>query len=132
MAAFGADSTLEMVVGRLEAFFSEDLDEAARLRLRLPEKSQRGHLPGTSIIRAEVFRRVGAFDETLRLVPDIDWFMRATESGVCTQFLPDIVVRRRIHGDNMSLTMKKESSELLLILKASLERRRSAAKSPSE
>jgi GT2 family glycosyltransferase len=121
-----------MVVGRLEAFFSPDLDEAARSRLRLPEESQRGHLSGASIVRVGVFRRVGAFDESFRFVPDIDWFMRATESGVRTQFLPDVVVRRRIHGGNMSRTMKKESGELLRILKASLDHRRAAMKRPSE
>ena len=132
MASLAADSALEMVVGRLEAFFSPDLDEAARSRLCLPEESRRGHLSGASIVRARVFRRVGAFDESCRLLPDIDWFMRATESGVRTQFLPDIVVRRRIHGGNMSLTMKDESGELLRILKVSLDRRRATAKRSPE
>ena len=51
--------------------------------------------------------------------------MRATEAGIRTEVLPDVVLLRRVHGANMSLTKKAQADlERARLLKASLDRRR--------
>ncbi len=133
MEALTTNPRLDMVVGHASAFFSPDMDDAARSRMQLPAAARRGHISGTSIIRTEVFRRVGEFDESLRACSDLDWFMRATEAGSRVRFLSDVVIQRRIHGRNMSLTMKNvAASARMRVLKASLDRRRRATRETSE
>jgi glycosyltransferase involved in cell wall biosynthesis len=126
MAALEADPDLELVVGRFESFFSPELDAAARARLLLPEGPRRGHL-SASIVRADAFRRVGALDERWRVGVDMDWFARAAEAGMRIGVLDDVILRRRIHGQNMSLTLRDERVDHLRIVKAALDRRRSTA-----
>jgi hypothetical protein len=126
MAALEADPRLELVVGRFEAFVSPELDADARARLRLPQGPQRGHLSGTSIVRADAFRRIGALDERWRVGADMDWFARALEAGLRIRVLDDVVLRRRIHGGNMSLTRRAERVDRLRAVKAALDRRRAA------
>ncbi len=128
MAAFEAEPALDVVAGHLLEFFSPDLDAGARSRLVLPEAAKRGHVAGASIIRAECFQRFGGFDEDYRNSADLDWFIRATGAGARVRVLPDVVMHRRIHGRNMSLTQKHEANrDRMRILKASLDRRRGAA-----
>jgi len=127
MAAFTADPALEIVVGHQREFFSPDLAEADRSRLALPASAKPGHVAGTSIVRAECFRRLGGFDEQLRAFADLDWFIRAQETGARLRLLPDVVMHRRVHGRNMTLTHKEAAGDRMKVLKASLDRRRRAA-----
>ena len=127
LTAFAEDSALDIVVGRISCFFSPDLDAEGRSRLQLPEPQQ-GHLPGASLIRAETFRRYGGFDAQFTAMSDLDWFVRAKDAGARLRSLPEVVAHRRIHGANMSLTMKQAAvQDRLKMLKNALDRRRSAA-----
>ncbi len=128
MAAFADDPALDIIVGQLSCFFSPDLDVERRSRLQLPAQPQQGHLPGTSIIRADVFHRYGGFDEQFSVATDLDWFLRVKEAGAKLRYLSEVVLHRRVHGANMSLTMKQASvHDRATILKNSLDRRRNTA-----
>ncbi|MFN9200245.1 MAG: glycosyltransferase family 2 protein [Planctomycetaceae bacterium] len=120
-----ADLQLDMVAGHQQSFFSEDIDPAVRSRLQISQGPQPGHVAGVAIIRARVFDQLGGFDESLQSFGDLDWSMRATEAGIRTEVLPDVVLLRRVHGANMSLTKKAQADlERARLLKASLDRRR--------
>ena len=119
------DPQLDMVAGHQQSFFSEDIDPALRAQLQIPQSPQPGHIAGVAIFRARVFAQLGGFDETLQSFGDLDWSMRATEAGIRTEVLPDVVLLRRVHGANMSLTKKAQADlERARLLKASLDRRR--------
>jgi glycosyltransferase involved in cell wall biosynthesis len=128
-----ADPQLDIVTGHQQSFFSEDIDPAVRAQLRIPQAPQPGHIAGVAIIRTRVFARLGGFDESLQSFGDLDWSMRATEAGIRTEILPDVVLLRRVHGANMSLTQKAQADlERARLLKASLDRRRAQSqKGPS-
>ena len=128
MAAFQNDPSTEAVLGRYLAFHSPELNDQQQARFVLTKEPQRGHVGGTTIFRAEVFNRVGQFNELLTSGPDLDWFIRAKDQEISMRYLSDIVSHRRIHGLNMSLTLKETlSSNRARILKAALDRRRAAA-----
>lgn len=90
---------------------------------------------GSAVIRKSVFERLGLFDETMRYSEDVDWFMRARESGAAIVTIDAVTLFYRQHEENM--TRGKSASELnvLKALKKSLDRRReqtgSAAALPS-
>jgi glycosyltransferase involved in cell wall biosynthesis len=127
MRHFSADPTLDMVVGKLRCFLSPELPEEARGRYVVPSEPQQGHLPGAAIIRAAAFDRYGPIDERLAINADLDWSVRARDEGARIRLIDDVVVERRIHGKNLTLTGKQElDASRLQIVRASLARRRRA------
>jgi glycosyltransferase involved in cell wall biosynthesis len=134
MRHFASDTTLDIVTGRLACFLSPEMEADERLRYQVPSEPQQGHLPGAAIIRASAFHRFGLLDKHYEVNADLDWSVRAQDGGARIKLIDDVVLRRRIHGRNLSLTRKRElDASRLQILRASLGRRRSAAaRAPTE
>jgi hypothetical protein len=55
------------------------------------------------MIRRAAFERVGPFSEHLRLGSCVDWTARATDLGLRTTMLPDVVAERRLHVTSLSV-----------------------------
>lgn len=83
-------------------------------------------MPLTLLARAEVFGRVGGFDEGLDIGEDLDWLMRATDAGVRHELLPDVVLHHRLHATNASYRLGDAISERLRIARRSVRRKRGA------
>lgn len=126
MVAFRTDGGADLVVGQMISFISPDLDAETAARYRVPGVPQRGGLPGASMLRADFASRVGTFDTTRSTSPDLDWMARAMEQGAGVVEVPAVVLYRRIHGANMSLTYRDRDSDRLAIVRATLDRRRTA------
>jgi hypothetical protein len=54
----------------------------------------------------------------------IDWYARATDLGLTWRLLDQVVLRRRIHGENLGVRERSASSDYLHVLKDALDRRR--------
>jgi len=78
---------------------------------------------GAALFRRSVFERVGAFDESLRMGEDVDWFLRAKERGLSLRLHPEVVHLYRRHDRN--LTSREDLDRAMAtMLKRSLDRRR--------
>jgi glycosyltransferase involved in cell wall biosynthesis len=77
-----------------------------------------------SLIRRQLFDKVGQFDEVMRHCDDWDWFMRAREQHVPMLFHTAILMRRRLHDQNMTRNQDASRRYTALMLKRSLDRRR--------
>lgn len=128
MTVLNASPDTDLVVGFMQSFVSPDVDPQTRARFGPMPGPQRGGLPGTSIVRAAFADRVGRFDSTLGQSPDLEWMMRAQGLTMNLVTIPDVVLRRRIHGGNMSLKSGSAAVRLRL-LRATLGRRREGGKS---
>jgi glycosyltransferase involved in cell wall biosynthesis len=115
-AAVGAD----ILFTHVTEFRETPADGAAGLR------SMAGLIPSTAMIRKTAFERVGGFNPTWRVGEFIDWYMRATESGLRSHVVPEMLVRRRVHGENTGLRDKDGQQDYARLLKAALDRRRRA------
>ncbi len=71
--------------------------------------------------------RVGRFDTERNNSPDLDWMARAMEIGPHIVEMPEVLLYRRIHGNNMSLSRGQFAEDRLATLRAALNRRREAA-----
>ena len=74
--------------------------------------------------RKVTFDRVGLFNSEYRSGEDTEWFVRASEAGVPMARLPEIILHRRIHGQNLSghiIQMRK--ANLMRIARESIRRR---------
>lgn len=78
---------------------------------------------GCTLIRAQAYRDIGGFDETLIHAEDADWLLRAREAGLQFGRLAPTVLFARRHGANLTNQHAASSVSLLRVLRRSLARR---------
>jgi glycosyltransferase involved in cell wall biosynthesis len=84
---------------------------------------------GTLLTRRDSFERFGPFDEGLRQLPNMTWFVHAARQGARIDMLPQVLMRRRLHAGNASRAHARVSvDELLPMVKAWRDFRRSGAR----
>jgi len=75
-----------------------------------------------------IFDKVGDFNITYKTGSDFEWMTRVKELGLRIELLPDILLKRRIHNTNLTVTREKDDKKMRFrILKESLERKRKIA-----
>ena len=114
-AALDADPALELVFAHIVQF-----------RGAVAQPPQPGCLPGIVMVRRTSFDRVGPFNPDVKLAEFLEWYTRARELGVKELMLPEVLLRRRIHGDNIGVREAHLQGNYARILKATLDRRRAA------
>ena len=125
MAAFDNDPKLDIVFGHVQQFFSPELadlknDQSAELEL-MP-----GYIPSTLLIKRDAFLQVGLFETNWKMGEFASWYLRSLEQGLQQLMLPDLVALRRLHDSNNGLQQRSSINNYIHIIKASLDRRRSA------
>ena len=79
---------------------------------------------GTSLVKKEVFEKVGNFDEKLELGEDIDWFLRVMEAEFNCAVEPNPILKFRRHENNTTNNREKTKQFFLKAIRQSLKRRR--------
>lgn len=84
-----------------------------------------GWVLGTLVVRRSVFEKVGSFATGYSAANDSDWFFRAKAAGIPMSVVPELLLLKRLHEANDSGRVKEILSELLKVVKSSLDRQRS-------
>jgi glycosyltransferase involved in cell wall biosynthesis len=121
-ALAGPGSPPDMVFGHARAFAGHPAELPAEPGA--PRHEVPGYSSGTLLIGMETFRRVGFFDARWRVGEFIDWYLRAVEAGLTHVMLPDVVLHRRIHGDNVTRRAGAARSDYARVVAAAIARRR--------
>jgi len=114
----------DMVFGNVEQFVSPELPDKHKIRLRDELKIMPGYVAGTMLIRKETFLSAGWFDGKLELGEFIDWFSRAKDIGLKYHVLDDVVLKRRIHANNLGIKKNQHLKDYTAILRAAIARKR--------
>jgi glycosyltransferase involved in cell wall biosynthesis len=124
LAALTKNSGLDAVFGQVKPFFSPEMH--ARMRRQPKEKITiiPGYAKGAMLVKREFLFRVGWFATMWKVGDFIDWYARAQELGLRSMMLPDVVLYRRLHSDNMGIRAAGNGSDYVRIVKAALDRRR--------
>jgi glycosyltransferase involved in cell wall biosynthesis len=123
-----ADPGLDMVFGHVREFFSPELDEQTRARLRPPAaKPMPWTAPNLMLIRRQSFERVGLFTTSVRVGVTVDWFARAKEAGLRYSIVSEVVLERRLHTQNNGLRESASRSDYLQVIRQAMKRRQAAA-----
>jgi hypothetical protein len=117
---------LDIVFGQVQQFYSPELDQ--KMILHHAESIVPGYSTGTMLIKRDSFFRVGLFETRWQVGDFIDWYSKAIERGLKSFMIPEVVMKRRIHGNNMGIRERKHQVDYVRILKASLDRRRESAR----
>ena len=108
--------------GQIEHFYSPELQP-------MPTKPlppiQTGYFASAMLARRSFFERVGVFNPQLRVGEFIDWFDRARAIAPDPVLLNEVVLRRRIHRSNSSLTSQQHVRDYLKVAALAIARKRS-------
>jgi glycosyltransferase involved in cell wall biosynthesis len=74
-------------------------------------------IPGTMLIRREVFARIGYFDPSYAIAADTDWVARAVTAGIIMQPIDRLVLIKRLHQANLTAQIDRGQHELLAVLR---------------
>ena len=85
----------------------------------------------SAMVRREVLDEVGGFDPSFRYAEDRDLFIRMREHGVSIDVLREIVLHKRLHGENMTLAAPT-THPMLRSLREKLQRERAARPAEDE
>jgi glycosyltransferase involved in cell wall biosynthesis len=113
---------LDIVLGLTEAFVNPGEARPAHYNLDWED----GPFPactGTMIARRAVLDLVGPFDEARALCYDLDWLARAKDQGVRAGQVDHVVLRYRIHRDNVTANRRAVNAAMLKVIRESLRRR---------
>lgn len=120
-----ANDGVQLVFGHLVEFLSPDRAAELAGALRIATDPVPGLIATTLLARRDAIARIGPFDESLRVGEFIEWMARARDLGLESRVLPEVVARRRVHGDNTVLT--RGNADYLRMIKSTLDRRRRVA-----
>jgi glycosyltransferase involved in cell wall biosynthesis len=80
--------------------------------------------PSALLARRALFDRVGGFDGSLAIGCDADWFARARDRGAVCAMVDEVLVRKRLHGANLSTDLHRNRREMFEVARRSIARRR--------
>lgn len=124
LAAFDADPPPDIVWGLARHFRSPELDPQQTARLPCPPDALPAHLPGGALIVRAALERVGPFAVDLRMGEFVDWVARARDLGLREASVPSVVLHRRVHDKNHTLRNRADLSDLTVVMRRALQRRR--------
>jgi len=124
MAVFIDNPDTEAVFGYAQNFYSPELDQNFRNRIRCPQQPIAAYLPSSMLIKRSAFLRIGLFDEKSKMVADLGWYIAAMEHQLQRIIILDVVYYRRLHESNNGITKRQYANERLHLIKAKLDRER--------
>jgi glycosyltransferase involved in cell wall biosynthesis len=120
MAVFHGNPALEIVSGLVEQFVSPGLEQ----RYSFYAAPIRGYGACAIVLKRAALDRLGWFPED-SITPDVAWIAAMIDRNQEFMVVPQLLVRRRIHGGNTSIVRRAEMTHSMLKdLKHSIDRKR--------
>lgn len=119
-----AHPQVDYVLARMHAFLQPGLAWPTRLNQTHYQQDPVAVLLSAALIRRAVFDRVGNFDPTLHPADDVDWFARANDLGIQKGLIDAVLLHKRIHHTNISLTSTQNRLNLLKAVRRAAVRKR--------
>lgn len=121
---FNAPEPPGIVLGYAQNYHSPELPEIVRRTIHCPPDPQAGYVFGTMMLRRDTFTRVGPLKSDWKIGSHIEWLARAEDMGLTFKLLPDVLLQRRLHHDNISRRELVHRPDFVRIIKFVLDRRR--------
>jgi glycosyltransferase involved in cell wall biosynthesis len=130
--ALDATPTPDLVFVMARELVSPELGPVQRARLECRPAPTPAYLAGSMLLARRTFLRVGPFNPTWEVGEMLDWYLRATELGLTEVVVPEALLLRRLHRENLGVRSRDARPDYARILKASLDRRRASAQPGAE
>jgi len=117
---------LDYLMGMHETFFEEDFVAPAEIRQVWMDDDKNPHATGVIMARRDCFERIGGFNVTMVPNEDVDWLVRASDHGLTMKRVPFNMMKKRMHGWNLSITDRSDHKEIRMRIAIDSIRRRRA------
>lgn len=107
----------EVAFGMVEQFAESSSDA-----YRIPPDPAPGMLAGGMLLQRNLWNRLGGFDEELPVGEFVDWVARLRSARELEATTDEIVLRRRIHGDNTTLHRMADRAAYAAVVREHLRR----------
>jgi glycosyltransferase involved in cell wall biosynthesis len=114
---------IQYTVGKVRFFLENGQPIPHGFRRHLLRDEHVGHIMETFMARKSLFDWVGKFNPALTSAEDVDWFGRANDQGVPMVVIPQVLLHKRVHENNLSLTSSANNRNLLKAVKNSIDRK---------
>ena len=125
-----AHPELGCVIGKVWNFLENGTSMPRWISEAMMTEDGGGWALGASLTHRWVLERLGHLNSQFWHGNDLDWFIRMRETGIPVNFIPNILLHRRIHGDNLSKDQNALARERVRILKAHMDRQRGKVAEP--
>lgn len=109
----------------IEYFLEPGSDIPTGFRRNLLGRPHPARIMENFVAKKEVFDKVGFFNLELSTAEDVDWFSRAQDLNIEGHILNEVLLKKRIHGKNVSLEVEKNNKNLMKVLREAVQRKRS-------
>ena len=115
---------VQYLLGQLIMFLEDGCIKPSHIRDEWLEKQMDSVGAGVMTARRTVFDQVGLFNPSYRVGEDAEWLLRAKEKGTVMKKTPFLVIRRRLHNNNLTNAGSTErKARTLKMLRESLVRK---------
>ena len=116
------------VLSKAKMFLENNAELPPWLKDTYLKEEHVGFIPGTFVVRKTVLDEIGHYDEKYKIASDTDWFSRAMDAGIQMYIIPETLLYKRVHTENLSFEDDVIRSELLTVLKSSIHRKKNTIK----
>lgn len=116
-------SHFDIAICHMELLLEDGVQSSTRYVAR-QQRNQAAYLPSAMCVHRHVLDEVGQYDQSLPIGNDFDWFFRAIDTGIEIGVVPEPLLIRRLHGDNLSANTSAVTSDLLRLVRSSVVRKR--------
>lgn len=108
------DSTLDLAMGYVKEYYSDELNENQKIKFKLKPNKILGNSRLGILYRRTCFEKFGYFDTHRPFTEHIAWYNNALKNGLKYIVIDDLIAMRRVHGKNLTYYRKKEYSKDML------------------
>ncbi len=115
---------LQYVNAWVQLFVDWGYSLRSRYTKKFLEQAHVGRTPGTLVARKSVFDLVGLFSPDFNIACDAEWFVRANGCRIPMFIVPEVLLYKRIHDNNLSSNVSINRKELMEVIRQSIMRQR--------
>ena len=115
---------IQYTIGRFKFFLEPGFPIPAGFRKELLEGDHVGRIPETLVVRKSLFDVIGNFNPQFTSAEDVEWFARANDYQIPMAILPEVLLHKRVHDNNLFTNITTIHQNLLTALRLSIERKR--------
>jgi glycosyltransferase involved in cell wall biosynthesis len=127
LARLGASPPADAAVGHAQFVLEPGDVPPPGVRAELLDGPRPARIMETLLAPRAVFERVGPFRPEVSPADDTDWFARAQDLGVRVAVVPEVILRKRVHGASTAHTDAGTHAGLLGAMRESIARKRASA-----
>lgn len=115
---------VQYVIAKMRCFLQSGCSIPLGFRKELLEQDTVSYIPGTLMVRKSLLESIGKFNSEIVIASDVDWFAKVKDAKIQMGIIPEVLLHKRVHGQNISSNIANNNKELLRVLRQSINRKK--------